>query len=695
MNKTMQHEETLWCFHRWSRKPWAAFAGMCRFKTGVLSVAMSIILLATPRVGAQTVGDDPADRLRALHLDSVQVTAGRHGASVPAAGAMSRTLVPVDRKAPAAAAEAILRLVPSIDVRERGGRSTQADIAIRGGSFDQTMVMLNGIDFSDARTGHQSHALPVDADVLSAIAVLEGAVRPGALTGALDFRTHAAPPYLVRARMEGGRWGYGYGNVSGGWSGRGVQTLGAVSYGRSDGYRHNTDYRNLNAFGRVVYDAGRAGVFDVQGGFQRRRWGSNGFYALAWPDQFESTRTALGSARWTKRWRRLTLEAVGSLRRNDDRFEMVRSKPAETANHHTTYAAYGSLEAHYDWARAGVTSAGASVANHVMLSSKMGTELSDPYHKVPVLDGVTPLAELYSRRASRDILGAWASHRKAWERVWLRADAHLSHTPYGTAGTYAAGAGWHAGEVVTVEASALRSMRLPTFTELFYNVGGYHPNADLRPEKAMTYRLSATATHGGWSGVGAVWYRRTRDVIDWEQRTGDREGDVAGHWYATQLNRLGTIGAEATVRYECHGVLRGASLGYGWMRSEMTVATDYISKYALDYMRHKLSGAVGVQPLRGVVLTVDGTLYDRVGSWIGADGAVAEYDPFFLVNARLSWEPRLRSTSGDERTSGGRHPAGVEIYLHATNLLGTRYFDFGGLPMPGRWISAGVVLTIE
>ncbi len=269
MNKNTQ-QEVLWCFRRWSRKPWAAFAGMCRFKYGHLSVAMSIILLATHIAGAQTLGTDSLSQFRTLHLDAVSITARQNGSAATIHRTVSQTRFLVDQKetAPLAGAEAMLRLLPSVDIRERGGRSTQADIAIRGGSFDQTMVMLNGIDFSDARTGHQSHSLPVDLDVISDIAVLDGVALPGALAGAVDFRTEPVFHRYLRARLEGGAWGYGYGNLSGGWSQGGLQTLGALSYRRSDGYRHNTDFWNLNAYANVRYESPRA----ARGFFRHSGW---------------------------------------------------------------------------------------------------------------------------------------------------------------------------------------------------------------------------------------------------------------------------------------------------------------------------------------------------------------------------------------------------------------------------------------
>jgi iron complex outermembrane receptor protein len=692
MNNNTQ-QEAVWCFCRWSRKPWAAFASLRRFSYGHLSVAMSIILLATNTAGAQTQGPDSLAQSRVLHLDAVSVTARQNGAAEIAPGAVSQTRFLVDQKgkAPLGNPEAVLRLLPSVDVRERGGRSSQADIAIRGGSFDQTMVMLNGIDFSDARTGHQSHSLPVDLDVVSDIEVLEGAARPGALAGAIDFRTAPLYPRYLRARLEGGAWGYGYGNLSGAWSGRVRQSgdrlsaLGALSYRRSDGYRYNTDFWNANAYARVRYESARAGSFDFQGGFQRREWGANGFYSLKYPDQFESTLTGLGSLRWTKSWRRFTLEAKGSFRQNNDQFAMVRSN-LDAANYHTTYTTAASLAGSYDWQRAGTTTAGMSWTRNTMFSTSMGEVLDNPWLAVPGQGD-----RKYPKRASRDVASVWAGHGKWWSGGWLQGQATLNHTPYGAAGAFFAEAGLRPSRATAIKASALRSTRLPTFTELYYGSPGYHPDPNLRPETAMTYRLTAMATSPTqkWSGEASVWYRRTRDVIDWEQRP-DPDPAKNGDWWSTQLNRLGTFGAESGVRYASdEGWLRRASLSYGYINSDMTVTTGYISKYALDYMRHKVSGVASVAFLRDFTLTLTGSFYDRVGSYLVPDPADAAksiqqgYRPYFLLDGRLSWEPsrgRLR---------------GLEIYLDGTNLTGTDYFDFGGLPMPGTWLSAGVVLTIR
>ncbi|MFQ8595895.1 MAG: hypothetical protein ACLSAM_08770 [Alistipes onderdonkii] len=177
------------CFRRWSRKGWAAFASLHRHVTiGVLAVTMSILLLATQHASAHDA--DTAAVLKTLRIDEVGISGSQ---SAPTRNVQSQTPL-FDRKAQAAAPvqtlESALRLAPSVDIRERGARACRPTSSSVG-LFDQTMVLLNGIDFTDARTGHQSHSLPVDIDCISAVDLLDGVPGVGAFAGR-DIRT--APP---------------------------------------------------------------------------------------------------------------------------------------------------------------------------------------------------------------------------------------------------------------------------------------------------------------------------------------------------------------------------------------------------------------------------------------------------------------------------------------------------------------------
>ncbi|MDE6861498.1 MAG: TonB-dependent receptor plug domain-containing protein, partial [Alistipes sp.] len=283
---------------------------------------MSILLLATKVTSAQTA--DSLSTSKILNIDEVTVTGYK---SSPVRSVMTQTSLfdrDVAAAAPLQSMEAALRLTPSIDIRERGGKAVQADISVRGGSFDQTQVMLNGINFTDARTGHQSHSLPIDIECISAIELIEDVAGVGAYAGAVNIRTAPLHPRYLRFEGSGGSYGSGYGSLSGAVTSGDLQVMGAASYRRSDGYRYNTDYDNVNAYARATYNSQRAGMFDFQAGYQRRAFGSNGFYGGYNPDQWEQTSTALGSLRWIKAAGAWTFKGRVNYRRNHDRYYLTR-----------------------------------------------------------------------------------------------------------------------------------------------------------------------------------------------------------------------------------------------------------------------------------------------------------------------------------------------------------------------------------
>ena len=82
--------------------------------------------------------------------------------------------------------------------------------------------------------------------------------------------------------------------------------------------------------------------------------------------------------------------------------------------------------------------------------------------------------------------------------------------------------------------------------------------------------------------------------------------------------------------------------------------------------------------------SLTGSLCHRNGCYtaypVAGDASVTElraFEPYFLLDARLAWER-----------------GACRLYLDAANLTDTSYCDMGGIPLPGAWISAGVVVTI-
>lgn len=646
-------------FRRWNRKGWSVFASFHRRVTiGVLSATMSILLLSAQHVAAQ---DADSTAVRSLQIDEVGISGSQ---SSPTHNVLACTPL-FDRKSQAAAPvqtlEAALRLAPSIDLRERGGKGAQADISIRGGSFDQTMVLLNGIDFTDARTGHQSHSLPVDLELVSAVELVDGLPGVGAYAGAVNIRTAPLMPNYVRLDASGGSYGYGYANLSGAVTGRRFSVLGAASYRRSDGYRHNTDFDNYNAFVRATWETSRAGYFEFQTGYQMREFGSNGFYAAYNPNQWERTATALASLRWQKEFGRLSVGASASYRKNFDRYDWTRGT---AMNRHNTDNVGAGLWADYRW-RGGTTSLGGNYAFNHIYSTNLG-DLLDVQHGD------------YTHAKARHSGNAWVRHRVQWQRFDAVASAGVSSTPYGESALWSLSGGYRPAEGLYLKVGVSQSMRLPTFTDLYYSSPAHVNNLDLVPEHAVTYRIDADYAKRCWSFRAAAYYRAGRDIIDWVRRE-----EFEGKWHSEQTSRLDTYGVELTAAYAVdQGFVRKFSLSYGYVTTDRN--TDVEAQSAMDFMRHKAVLSVEMHLLRRLSLVLTGSFYDRNGSYtdypVVGNSQIKElrdFKPYFLLDGRLSWEKGI-----------------CRLYVDATNLTDTRYCDMGGIPLPGTWITGGMTLTI-
>ena len=646
------------CFKRWSRKGYGAFASLGKVtKIGVLSTTMSILTLNAQNVSAQT------DSLHVnQQIESVTVTAEKLN---PTRGVVSPKEVysrDTVSASPLQTIESVLRLNPAIDLRERGGKGVQADISLRGGTYDQTMVLLNGIDFSDARTGHQSHSLPVDLDIVGAIDLITGLPGIGAYSGAINIVTTPLKPNYLRAETAAGAYGYLYANASGAVSRNGLTVLAAASNRRSDGYMANTDFNNSNMFARITHYSSRTGLFDIQGGYQRRGFGSNGFYSLSFPDQYEETETGLASVRWNKSFGRLALNANVSYRKNNDKYELYREgKGAPEGwkpNYHTTDNVGAEINANYRWI-AGITTIGADYKYHHIYSNVLGDDMDEAI-KVPGQDAY------YTKSKDRSIINGYLSHTAVLGGTTLSGSVNIAHSPYGTFPAWSLAVKQSLAGKWTVEANVTRSMRLPTFTDLYYTNATHIGNPDLKPEKALTAMIGARygseKLHAGVTG----FYRYGTDIIDYAL-VQTPEGEK---WKSTQMTRLNTFGAEAYVSYLGGGILRHVTLSYGWLSSDKS-QIDYVSKYALDYMKNKVAIQFGINLWKELFLEMSAGWFDRNAT------PTAPYDPYWLLDARLSWERGI-----------------LTVYVEGTNLLNTAYYDFVGLRQAPRWMSAGIVISI-
>ena len=68
----------------------------------------------------------------------------------------------------------ILQQVSGVDIRRRGSAGTQADLYIRGGGFDQTLLLIDGMKMDDIQTGHHTLNLLLPIHLVERIEIIKG-----------------------------------------------------------------------------------------------------------------------------------------------------------------------------------------------------------------------------------------------------------------------------------------------------------------------------------------------------------------------------------------------------------------------------------------------------------------------------------------------------------------------------------------
>ena len=608
--------------------------------------------------------------------------------------------------------ESALKSSPSIDLRERGSMGMQADISVYGGTPDQSMVMLNGVNFTDVRTGHQSHSLPVDIEGVSGIDIISGIPGPGAFAGAVNILTVPEYNNYVKANFSAGAHGYLYGNLSGAITKGNATAMIIGSLRRSDGYTSNTDFDNQNLYARMLFRSVKGGVFDIQAGAQNRFFGANDFYSLDYPDQAERTRTYLGSVKWDdnfgKDW---SAKVIFSYRKNYDKFELFRDGKNAASwypgpNYHDTdnFGFSASVE-HKGWL-GGTTGAGFDYNYNHIYSNVLGEALDSPKKIAGVPGG------FYTKGADRNVTNEWLRHVYGHGLISIPLSLNLVQSSYGGDFMWSGGVNVNFYPLITVSFSVTRSMRLPTYTDLYYTTATHEANSDLNPEKATTYRIAmdftgtnlrlaetGSATGGNyydnfWNHFNArflFYYRDGRNIIDWVRA----ENETL--WKSLQIGKVHARGTELSAEFVSWKFIKSLKAGYAHIHMNKK-AEGYVSKTALDYLKDKVSLSGQFALCKRVEADVFATWCDRVGGYYGAavttttgtgTGATTtktypyiDYKSFWKVDAAISYELVKKADML------------ANIYLKASNLFNERYYDCGGIKMPGTWISAGVSITL-
>ena len=212
----------------------------------VLIGTLSVATLTNAKAQSISVNEAKTDstilgKEKEVDLSEVLITASRAPLTVAQQSRMVKVLGSEEIRAIAAqSVNDLLKHVIAIDVRQRGAIGAQTDISLRGGTFEQVAILVNGINIGDPQTGHNAFDIPVDMSQIERIEVLEGPAGrvygTSSLLGAINIITKLTKDNNVRAFAKAGSYGFFSGGAALHLSQSHFTNALSASYTRSDGY---------------------------------------------------------------------------------------------------------------------------------------------------------------------------------------------------------------------------------------------------------------------------------------------------------------------------------------------------------------------------------------------------------------------------------------------------------------------------
>lgn len=220
------------------------------------------------------------------------------------------------------------------------------------------------------------------------------------------------------------------------------------------------------------------------------------------------------------------------------------------------------------------------------------------------------------------------------------------------------------------------ALRMPTFTDLYYNTQGANieGNKNLKPEKTSDLQLGTRYTGRGFIGELQAFYSHKTDMIDWVTTPDyykEKTPGVKTYIFHSVNFKSDNVGIDLNLQFlpqEIWGSrcpLRKVAVQYSWLNESSKYDVEVMqSKYAMEYLRNKLVISADGRIVSKLNLGLSWRLHDRVGG---------NNPSYALVDGHLSWDAKHYS-----------------LFAEATNLFNRHYYDYISIPQPDFQFQAGV-----
>ena len=610
-------------------------------------------------------------------LSTITLTA--HGSAQP----VSRTgrsiwIIPGSllRQLPVYSVDDLLRFIPGVEVQQRGPQGVQGDILIRGGTFQQVLVLIDGVRYNDPLTGHFNAYMPIDPLEIDRIEILKGPASAvwgsEAVGGVIQIFTktfslsHKAPSSKRVSSFQTGA-------ATGSYSFFQAQVRGFIEKNNTrfsiSGNTRNSEgapQRGTNGFFNlhslqtaVQHTLKRNWIFRFRTALDWRDFSAQNFYTTFLSDTAkEQVNTWWNHAQLIKQTKNGFWQTDVSYKYTSDRY---RFRPAALPN--LNKMGLSQLQLKYQSTRQSSFEyqTGFQLIQRQIKSNDRGNHAIEQWaffgtgqfqfgESFFANGGMRFIYdELYGFVIIPQLSASYVRNSHQWRIV------------------------------------AGRSFRDADFTERYNNynknlvTSGRIGNPGLSPEDAWQFELGYDfSVYQKLNWHNSLFYRNHRGLIDWVQTPYLEMPRVVNlaptgtYALAKNIEAVNSIGWETDLQFrDSIGKARILTqLGLLWLSNNVqsTQAGFYLNSHA----RFLINGLVDFS-IRRLGFSTGFVYKKRNQQTANALNATLSAD-YFLLNTRMQF------SFGKKRHA---------LYLQADNLLNRKYSDLLGAPMPGRWLSIG------
>lgn len=584
------------------------------------------------------------------------------------------------RQLPVSSIDEIIRFIPGLENQSRNLYGVQTDYSIRGSTFNQVLVMIDGIRLNDPLTGHFSGYIPLTLSDIYRIEVIRGPdaviYGPDAVGGLINFITYnpgQRNDSLLIGNIKAGTGQYALRYADAGFNSSSAK----MNYGggfkllSSDGFPDKDNFRNdfllRTATMSLSFNASDRIRASFRTAVDSRDFSARRFYTVSTAD------TARENVRiW---WTQMNIIITGersvtnfdaAYRSTGDEFLF---NPLTPPNKHHTNSTIIQIRNNRELSHKIRVSTGFQGNYRTIKSNDRGNHQE-------FSGGIYSLGSLSFQ--NNMVLSAGL-------RMELDPNTNIEFLPQ-------LNMSWNRG-LLTFRGLAGKSIRTPDFTEKYVstNLTGLASGRNLGNPLLVSERswnVEAGTDLNIAPGIVielTLFNRQGFKLIDYvltpgsEIQSKNPLNPEAVYLYAENLNKLTINGIEAILSFDRKIGREGNLNTYlGYTLQQLSPSAKEISKYISNMSRQ---------------FFVFNATYFHNRTGVFFNGIFKQRDPEYaaLINSTLSPSYWLFNTKVSYAVVRGK----LFMDFRVENILNISYNDFLGAELPGRWLSGGLVYRLN